>query len=164
MSEIQINSAKKLKIEKEKDQLIIDGKVVSMELVKSGEKSYTILDGNKIHSAELLELSGNEMVLSVNGKSISLLLVDPIDKVLKKLGMKTGSSTSVKEVKAPMPGTILSVPVSNGDKISKGDSLLILEAMKMENVIKSPRDGEIANVLVAEGANVEKNQVLITFD
>ena len=64
-------------------------------------------------------------------------------------------------VKAPMPGTILDVKVQAGDKISKGQVLAILEAMKMENEIMSPRDGEVVSVQVAKGASVNAGDVLI---
>lgn len=64
-------------------------------------------------------------------------------------------------VKSPMPGTILSVEVKNGDKVSKGQVLLILEAMKMENEIVSPKDGIVANVHVKKGENVESGSPLV---
>ena len=64
-------------------------------------------------------------------------------------------------VKSPMPGTLLSVEVKNGDKVSKGQVLLILEAMKMENEIVSPKDGIVANVHVKKGENVESGSPLV---
>jgi len=67
-------------------------------------------------------------------------------------------------IKAPMPGTILSIKVKPGDRVSKGDVLLILEAMKMENEIMSPRDGKIVSVQVATGASVNAGDVLIAIE
>jgi biotin carboxyl carrier protein len=63
-----------------------------------------------------------------------------------------------------MPGLIISISTSAGDEVQKGDVLLILEAMKMENVIKSPRGGKIKKVNVALRQPVEKNQVIIEFE
>ena len=63
-------------------------------------------------------------------------------------------------VTSPMPGTILSVNVQNGASVKKGDVLLILEAMKMENEIMAPVDGTIASVNVQQGASVETGAVL----
>ena len=63
-------------------------------------------------------------------------------------------------VNSPMPGTILSINVSNGSAVKKGDVLMILEAMKMENEIMSPCDGTIASVNVNAGASVETGAVL----
>ena len=65
-------------------------------------------------------------------------------------------------VKAPMPGTILKVNVSNGQAVKKGDVLFILEAMKMENEIMAPCDGTVSSVGVANGASVENGTVLCT--
>jgi len=63
-----------------------------------------------------------------------------------------------------MPGKILKVLCGSGDFVEKGDGLLILEAMKMENLIKSPKSGQVQEIKIANGENVEKNQILITFD
>ncbi len=62
---------------------------------------------------------------------------------------------------APMPGTILSVAVSNGQNVKKGDVLCVLEAMKMENEIYAPRDGVVASVSVAKGEAVESGKTLV---
>jgi len=66
------------------------------------------------------------------------------------------------EIKAPMQGTILSVKVKNGDKVSKGQVLFILEAMKMENEIMAGADGVVTSVCVAEGASVSNGTLLCT--
>ncbi|MCL2702274.1 MAG: biotin/lipoyl-binding protein [Defluviitaleaceae bacterium] len=65
-------------------------------------------------------------------------------------------------VKAPMPGTIMSVKVNAGDTVKRGDDLLILEAMKMENEIKADRDGTVAAVHVTQGASVNTGDTLIS--
>lgn len=66
-------------------------------------------------------------------------------------------------IKAPMPGTINDIKVKEGEKVSKGNVLLILEAMKMENEILAPEDGTIASVNISKGASVNTGDVLITF-
>lgn len=65
-------------------------------------------------------------------------------------------------VKAPMPGTVLSVPVQEGQAVKKGDLLLTIEAMKMENEIMAPQDGTVAQILTARGAAVDTGAVLLT--
>ena len=62
-----------------------------------------------------------------------------------------------------MPGLVLSVLVKEGDEVKKGDNLLVLEAMKMENIIKSPADVTIKSIKIKASDKVEKNQVLIQF-
>jgi len=70
----------------------------------------------------------------------------------------------VNEVKAPMPGLLLNVMVKPGNQVFKGDNLLVLEAMKMENMIKSPTDGVVKSIEVEKSSAVDKNQVLIKFE
>lgn len=65
-------------------------------------------------------------------------------------------------IKAPMPGTILKVNVSNGQAVKKGDVLMVLEAMKMENEILAPNDGTVSSVGVSQGTSVESGTVLCT--
>ena len=72
--------------------------------------------------------------------------------------------TKVSDLKAPMPGLVLSIDVEVGKEVKKGDALLILEAMKMENVIKSPTDGVIKSIAVKTSQAVEKNQLLLNFE
>jgi biotin carboxyl carrier protein len=62
-----------------------------------------------------------------------------------------------------MPGMVLSILVKEGDEVKKGDTLLILEAMKMENSLKASADGQVKKVVAVKGTAVEKNQVLIQF-
>ena len=68
------------------------------------------------------------------------------------------------KINSPMPGNILSVKASAGQAVKKGDVLMILEAMKMENEICAPQDGAIASVQVAAGDSVESGDVLVTMD
>ena len=66
------------------------------------------------------------------------------------------------QVTSPMPGTILAVNVAAGDTVKKGQGLMVLEAMKMENEIMAPRDGKVTAVAVAKGAAVESGALLCT--
>jgi biotin carboxyl carrier protein len=69
----------------------------------------------------------------------------------------------VSDLKAPMPGLVLQILVEPGQEIKKGDKILILEAMKMENAIKAPADAIVAQIHINPGTAVDKNQLLITF-
>lgn len=64
-------------------------------------------------------------------------------------------------IKAPMPGSILAVNVTNGQSVKQGDVIVILEAMKMENEILAPNDGVVKQVLVSKGNNVDTNDILV---
>jgi len=75
----------------------------------------------------------------------------------------TGTAGSVK-VEAPMPGTVLKVNVKVGDSVNQGDTVLMLEAMKMENEIAAPADGVVDSINVSQGATVETGDVLVTLN
>lgn len=80
------------------------------------------------------------------------------------MGFEIGATKKINEIKAPMPGLILSVDVKIGQEVKEDDSLLVLEAMKMENVLTSPRDGIIKYISITKGETVNKNQLLIEFE
>ena len=73
------------------------------------------------------------------------------------------TSNKASDLKAPMPGLVVDVTVSPGDQVKKGDKLLVLEAMKMENILKAPADATVKGVNISKGKTVEKNEVLIQF-
>ena len=79
------------------------------------------------------------------------------------MGMMSKEIPKIDKLDAPMLGNIINVLVRKGDKVTKGDPLLILEVMKMENVIKAPADVTIQKINVLVGDNVNKNQTLIKF-
>lgn len=102
-------------------------------------------------------------IVKVNGKPLEVRVQDKFDLLLLQLGLGQANGTQPKDLKAPMPGLILDIKVAEGQAVLKGDAVLILEAMKMENVIKAAADGTVKAVKVKKGDNVEKNQVLVVF-
>jgi biotin carboxyl carrier protein len=79
------------------------------------------------------------------------------------MGLSNATEQKINQVKAPMPGLVLRVLVEPGQKVTKGEPLLVLEAMKMENMIKAPGDAIVSSVKAQLGQAVEKNQILIDF-
>ena len=73
----------------------------------------------------------------------------------------SSSSTNLVEVVAPIQGNVIDVKVKVGDKVKKGDVLLLIEAMKLENEVNSPSDGEVAEVIVSKGQQVTTKQLLL---
>ena len=122
-------------------------------------------DGKKFDCRVIyINKSENKFTLKVNGQIITIELFYPVDKTIQKIGLKNKGLQKVNELRSPMPGLIIEVPVSNGEKVKKDQPLIILEAMKMENVLTSPVDGKIADVKVKTQQTVEKNNILITFE
>lgn len=164
MAEIQINEGEKITLEKVGGDLLINGQKSDHEVVQIDERNYKIFTKTKIFDIEVLQKDGGQISLTIDGNPVSVSSQSHIDQILEKLGMNSMASSPVSDIKAPMPGAILSLDVEVGNAISKGDTILILEAMKMENVIKSPGGGVVNSILIKEGDNVEKNQLLITLE
>jgi biotin carboxyl carrier protein len=104
------------------------------------------------------------IAVRVNGVVQTLQVLNQQQLLLESMGMTAGAETQEKHVESPMPGKILQVMVSPGAEVGEGDSLLVLEAMKMENVIRAPRAGIIEEVQARVGEAVEKAAVLVTYE
>jgi biotin carboxyl carrier protein len=145
--------------------LTVNGKQIVWDLKWISDRKVHLIHENRSIEAELLdfEKETKTVQIRIGNKVASLQLKDRNDLILEKLGMNMSASTALKEIKAPMPGLILDLKVKAGDEVKKGDVVLILEAMKMENIIKAPGDGVVKLVKVNLKDSVEKNQVLIQF-
>jgi biotin carboxyl carrier protein len=104
------------------------------------------------------------IAVRVNGVVQTLQVLNQQQLLLESMGMTAGAETQEKHIESPMPGKILQVMVSPGAEVGEGDSLLVLEAMKMENVIRAPRAGIIEEVQARVGEAVEKAAVLVTYE
>ena len=103
------------------------------------------------------------VIIKINGRKYPVQLKDKFDLLLEKMGMSNVAAGKINNVKAPMPGLIIDLKVQAGNVVKTGDQLLILEAMKMENILKSTGEGTVKNVKVKKGDRVEKGQVLVEF-
>ena len=132
------------------------------EITKISDKVYKV--GEEIIELIEINLDLKQIKFRHNHNTHSVQYKNDLDFTLDKMGIKRSFEAVNTDVKAPMPGKVLQVLVSSGDEVKKGDPLLILEAMKMENVLKSDSDCIIKEVNVAEQESVEKNQLLLELD
>lgn len=154
---------KKISIELEGNQISINGKTLNPDIKNIGENRFNVINDHKVYDVEINKVEGKEYEIKVNGTIYPITLKDKLDLVLEKLGIDQKSQKQNDEIKAPMPGLILNIMAEVGDEVKKGDSILILEAMKMENIIKSPIDGTISEIYVTVGDSVDKNKILCRF-
>lgn len=122
------------------------------------------LEGVLIIEVLTIDLDNKSMSIRHKHHTYDLVFKNELDLILDKMGIKRSTENLNKDVKAPMPGKVIQLIAKEGDKLSKGDGLLILEAMKMENVIKAEADCTIRKILISKLDNVEKNQILIELD
>ena len=140
-------------------------KKLPSEWIRISEDCFRVNIDGKTHKVEAIEGPDESgvMVLKVDGVLREVTVLDERALLLDKRGMNSGDSGADLQICAPMPGKVLSVLVEAGQLVAAGDSLLVLEAMKMENVIKAAVDGIIEDVNAKAGFAVEKGELLITF-
>jgi biotin carboxyl carrier protein len=143
----------------------VNGQPTDIELIQQGPRRWQAKQGVQSHRVLVhkADPETREVTVSVNGKRTTVKLHSRAEQMLKMLGIDQAAKKKLDSLKAPMPGLIHSIKVKEGDAVKKGDALLILEAMKMENVIKASGDAVVARIHVQEKASVEKNVLLITF-
>lgn len=164
MYKVKVNDTT-FEVEPKDGHLHIEGHPLHWDVAKLDGRSYHIIKNNQSYRADIVktDLKNKSITLKINGNKYDIELKDKFDLLLEKLGMDASASAQLNDVKAPMPGLIFDVHVSEGDEVKKGDPILILEAMKMENVIKATGDGIVKSIKVKKGESVEKNQVLVQF-
>lgn len=140
--------------------------VDQLDAVETSTNKYHILQNNGSIKANIVSSNFNKKTYSVkvNNNTYNVVLNDALDQQIAALGFEIGASKKVDDIKAPMPGLILEINVKEAQEVKEDDPILILEAMKMENVINSPRDGVIKSIKVNQGDTVEKNALLIEFE
>ena len=149
-----INSSDELDFDKDASK--------KFDIVKINDNVYQILQNNRNYTLKVLAKNDHKSYkIQINGNIYNVELKDHLDIMVDKLGLSAKAVSKIDEIKAPMPGMVIEVLVAPGQSIQKGESLLILEAMKMEKFIKASSEGTIDQVFVQKGNPVEKNQVLI---
>lgn len=146
------------------EEITVNSKEVSkLNIVKDSDEEYHILEDNKKYNAKLISANFLEKTLQVevNGNSYTIAIADEYDQMVKKMGLLAVNTKKEKNINAPMPGLILDILVTEGQEVKEGEQVLVLSAMKMENIITAPSDGVVSVVNVAKDDAVEKGQLLI---
>ncbi|HEX5001161.1 MAG TPA: biotin/lipoyl-containing protein [Bacteroidia bacterium] len=131
----------------------------------TGPGEFSVILNNRSYVAEIIstDLTQKSFKVRVNGNEYVLKIADKYDKLLQELGMDASASRKAGDLKAPMPGLVVDVAIEEGMDVRKGDKLIVLEAMKMENILKAAADGRVKKINVIKGNTVEKNTVLVQF-
>ncbi|MEY2963662.1 MAG: hypothetical protein RL754_923 [Bacteroidota bacterium] len=145
---------------------LLNGEYYNLDIEKIDAQTWHIIKDHKSYYVQWVEADeeGKTYALKVNGRLVNLSAKNDFDLLLEQMGMANLGGAKASKLKAPMPGKVLQIMVEAGREVAKGESLLILEAMKMENVLKAEQDGIVKSVNVSVGDAVEKNAVLIDFE
>ena len=154
------NRKRSIKIIDDKS-VVIDNKPFNVDLSKVNDYLYLLKVRNRVFEITTTKLTNEKYSFLLDGHYFETTVRTSLkEKAVEYLSGK-GSSNHHDEVSAPMPGLIVSLKKKVGDEVKIGDSLLTLEAMKMENDLRSPSSGIIKKVNYSEGENVEKGAVIL---
>jgi acetyl/propionyl-CoA carboxylase alpha subunit len=161
-----VNEQKTKSISIRRGEIAVDGKIFEADISQVSEKEIHIIRNLRSYNVRIIAINRREktVTMTVNGTKYRTAIKDRLDDLLHSMGMDKAVAQKVSEVKAPMPGLVLRVMAEAGQAIKKGDPLIVLEAMKMENILKSSADAVVKKVSVIKGDKVEKNQVLLEME
>jgi acetyl/propionyl-CoA carboxylase alpha subunit len=150
----------------EENQVWMNGEQVEWSDEKLDDNRYSILFGKQSFVAELVDedQENKKLTIRINGTDYVVSVLEPMDQVLEEMGINYGKYKKINEIRAPMPGLVLKILVTPGQLVKGGDPIVVLEAMKMENIFKASSDAVVKEIKVVEKRAVEKGEVLVTLE
>jgi biotin carboxyl carrier protein len=145
-------------------RVLVDGVEYAVDFEPvSGQPVYSLLINGRSYEAFVSQAEeADAWQVLLQGALSTVIVEDEREKRLRAAAGAVAGPSAEFSLKAPMPGLIVTVPVAEGQAVKKGDILVILESMKMQNELKSPRDGTVGRVRAKAGESVEQNQVLLS--
>ena len=142
--------------------VIVNGIAHEMDFEPVGNQPvYSLILDGQSYEAHIYPDNGNWQVL-LHGTLYPVEVEDDRERRLRSAMSRGKAQFGEYQLKAPMPGLVVSIPVIEGQAVEKGDVLLILESMKMQNELKSPRAGKVTRVRIKTGDSVELKQTLLS--
>ncbi len=155
---------------------LLDGKTYELELLSENKNGMVISLGGESHPVDFRWITENELSMLIDGRSFTALIsrdgktrnisIGGEHFIVEEVGdedevARAGQESAHGELSSPMPGNVIKVKVKEGDEVKKGASLIIVEAMKMENEIRAPYDALVEKLLVTEGEVVDAGSPLV---
>ena len=140
--------------------------VEAADLVQQSPVDFNLLQDNQSVNVKLIEADryAKHLTIEVEGESFEVEIKEELDQMLEKMGFGMVTDKHIKEIKAPMPGLVLEISVTEGQEVAEGEKILILSAMKMENSILIHTRATIKKIIISAGQAVEKGQVLVELE
>lgn len=137
--------------------------ILAVDMIKKSPGEYNLI--HQYHSVNakltITDPAAKKASVEVEGERFDTDIKDELDQMLEVMGFGRTATKYIREIKAPMPGLVLDISVTEGQEIKEGERVLVLEAMKMENSIMIYADATIKKILVKPGQAVEKGHVLV---
>ncbi|MBI4165145.1 MAG: acetyl-CoA carboxylase biotin carboxyl carrier protein subunit [Acidobacteria bacterium] len=145
-------------------EYLLDGEVIQADCVQIAPGVYSVLLGGRSYEAQVVPIgphapgAPNRRMVTVGSRHFTIDVRDPRR---RRAAGALGNHTGPQEILAPMPGKIVKVLAEKGQEVVQGAGLLVIEAMKMQNELRAPRAGRVAEIYIAEGAGVESGARLM---
>jgi len=148
----------------DKISAVIDGELYQVEVSEPEPYVYLIKRDGRVYEAFVApnERFDQPKVVTINKRDLEIRLIDP-----KRLRASTGSgeqADGLAEIRTAMPGKVARVLVETGSSVEKGDGVVVVEAMKMQNELKTPKAGIVKEIRAEEGATVSAGDILATIE
>ncbi len=166
MLQVTVNDKTTFAIKEEDGQMMLNEATIDWDASQQPNGLISVLFNGKSYTAivEHTDHAAKQVTLRVNGQLYTTAIKEPIDQLLTNMGLDLKSMQKLEPIKAPMPGMVLKVLVEPGQQINKGDGLIILEAMKMENILKATVSATVKSIKAIERTAVEKGAILIELE
>lgn len=162
MKYVTIINGKQFEIEIQKDgTLLVNGEPRQVDFLSLGESLYSVIMQDRSYELVIEERDGAYEVLMRGHLFTGAVLDERAQLLASRRGGLTAETGEI-SIKAPMPGLIVAISVTEGQEVQAGQTVVILESMKMQNELKAPRNGIVARVSVTPGQSVEQNKLLVT--
>ncbi|MBI3977082.1 MAG: biotin/lipoyl-binding protein [Chloroflexi bacterium] len=142
-------------------RVTVDDLPLAVDWVEIGRGRYSLLLDNRSYEL-IVSAAGPVYLVATHGRVFEVAVADERELALARMAAPAKHEGGETAIAAPMPGLVRAVNVAPGSAVQAGETLVVLEAMKMENDLKAPRDGVVKDVRVAPGAKVDQRQVLVT--
>ena len=146
------------------NKALVNGDTTTYSFERLDATRYILRVGYATHIISNITKNDNQLEYTIDGRWHTASVKDEQMMLLDRMGFKVGSASGEGILKAPMPGKIVDILVKEGEAVTEGQPVVILEAMKMENELKAPTAGRIKSVSAAAGQSVEKNGVLLEIE
>ncbi|MHB8580924.1 MAG: biotin/lipoyl-containing protein [Ignavibacteriaceae bacterium] len=166
MNEILVTLSDKKKVVQiiSDSKVILDGKVNEYDLFPLDSKTFLLKFNEKVYKVSSGKIDNDKFEIMIDGITYEALARTGLEETANSIIQQRTLSKHITEVKSPMPGMILKINKISGEKISLGETVIILEAMKMENDLRSPASGIIKDIFVQSGNKVEKGTMLFSIE
>ena len=144
--------------------LKIDDKKYELKIISFKNNILEFIFDNSYYEIKVLESTSTDLKILLNGNPLTLKKHSKLAEILEKSAGRGGGGSSQNSISSQIPGRVISVSIGKGDSVKKGDNIVVLESMKMQVAIKSPRDGVIKELKVKEGQSISRNDVVAVLE